>query len=158
MSNKMSSIGIIGLKNRWGFLLWEDLKTRMFKMYRPTQEGTLCARFLGVKQEGMMVKFIKNFFSFQKGLTRLDAFIAGGNRCKIRPAATTQNNSGQHQCGADADSLMLEHQACRPKQSNHHARAVRICETRRHSTIHTLTSKGASTFLNGLVPAVRLEV
>lgn len=43
----------------------------MFKVFRPTQEGSLCARFLAIKQEGSVANYNKKFVMFSAPLPHL---------------------------------------------------------------------------------------
>lgn len=47
--------------NRKRIKSWDDLKAKMFKRFKPSQEGSLCARFLAIKQEDSVVEYIKRF-------------------------------------------------------------------------------------------------
>lgn len=43
------------------FANWYDLKIRLFVRFRPSQEGSLCARFLAIRQEGTIMEYCRLF-------------------------------------------------------------------------------------------------
>lgn len=57
--------------NRKPILNWPELKQRMFDRFRPSQEGNLMSRFLGVKQETTVAEFRKRFEIFSAPLPNL---------------------------------------------------------------------------------------
>lgn len=57
--------------NRKKIKSWEDLKAQMFKRFRPSQEGSLCARFLAIKQEESVAEYIKKFEVYLASLSKL---------------------------------------------------------------------------------------
>lgn len=62
-----------------------------------TRAATSLAKAKAERDAGFRVRRTPSEGCRQKGLTRLDASIARGNRCKSRPTATARINSGQHQ-------------------------------------------------------------
>lgn len=48
-------------EGREPFTCWGNLKNRMLERFCPSQEGSLCARFLAVRQEGTVAEFRKQF-------------------------------------------------------------------------------------------------
>lgn len=47
----------------------------MFKRFRPSQEGSLCARFLAIKQEDTVAEYIKKFKVYSAPLPELPKTI-----------------------------------------------------------------------------------
>lgn len=58
-------------EGREPFTNWRNLKYRMLEKFRPSQEGSLCARFLAVKQEGNVAEFRKQFETLAAPLPHL---------------------------------------------------------------------------------------
>lgn len=48
-------------ENRRKFRSWANLKRRIFKKFLPTQQGSLCARFLAIKQETTVEEYCDRF-------------------------------------------------------------------------------------------------
>lgn len=57
---------------------WDDLKARMYKMYRPSQEGSLCAQFLAIKQEGSVAEFNKLFIKYSAPVPQISEEVLEG--------------------------------------------------------------------------------
>lgn len=58
-------------KNRQKFKTWESLKKRLFKKFLPSQQGTLCARFLSIQQETTMEEYCNRFEEWSAPLPQL---------------------------------------------------------------------------------------
>lgn len=57
--------------NRKKFRDWADLKARLFKRFRPTQEGSLCERLLSIKQESTVAEYIHTFEIYSAPLPKM---------------------------------------------------------------------------------------
>ncbi|KAA0041348.1 retrotransposon protein [Cucumis melo var. makuwa] len=62
---------------------WEDLKRRMFKHFKAPEEGSLGARHIRIKQDGLYADYLKKFLEYSAPLPEMaesvliDAFITG---------------------------------------------------------------------------------
>ncbi|TYK26802.1 retrotransposon protein [Cucumis melo var. makuwa] len=69
--------------NRKKVMSWEDLKRRMFKHFKAPEEGSLEARHIRIKQDGLYADYLKKFLEYSAPLPEMaesvliDAFIIG---------------------------------------------------------------------------------
>lgn len=84
------------------FKSWDELKIRIFVRFRPTKEGSLCARFLSIRQEGTVAEYHRTFEEWAapvRGLTDevLESTFTNGLHPLIRAEVLSREVRGLKQ-------------------------------------------------------------